>query len=172
MTGIYSLLKTGQFESCRAKGAIAWIKCVSTFLFWDEDNFIKSVRELGTEDIVASFGLTSSLAFFQVDFFSLRNLFLWKTKKISSSGGKGFLLQKKRISFVSERTPLHSPALRLHQNHSLIEIPEKKKELLTIKFGIKKIWILNENSWQWRPQPSSAAWPRAEESFQNLKRPN
>jgi len=42
-------------------------------------------------------------------------------------GGKGFLLQKKWISFVSERTPLQSPALRLHQNHSLIEIPENQK---------------------------------------------
>jgi len=41
--------------------------------------------------------------------------------------GKGFLLQKKWISFVSERTPLQSPALRLHQNHSLIEIPENQR---------------------------------------------
>jgi len=61
----------------------------------DKDNFIKSVRELGTDNILASLGLTSRLAFFKVDLFSVRNLFLWKTKRISSFLGK-------RISFAEE----------------------------------------------------------------------
>ena len=73
----------------------ASIKCLAISFCIDKDNFIKSVRELGTEHILASFGLTSRLAFFQVDLFSVRNLFLWKTKRISSFLGK-------RISFAEE----------------------------------------------------------------------
>jgi len=61
----------------------------------DEDNFIKSV----TENWVLQKRLWPALAslhpLLSSDFFSARNLFLWKTKKISSSRGE-------RISFAEE----------------------------------------------------------------------
>ena len=70
--------------------------------------------------------------------------------------GKGFLLQKKWISFVSERTPLQSPALRLHQNHSLIEIPENQKNYLqpNLEFTWRQI-LTPKKSGFWMKIPGS-----------------
>ena len=91
------------------RGYCFQIKCASKFLFWDEDNFIKSVRELGTEDIVASNGLTSCLAFFQVDFFSVRNLFLWKTKNISSLRERDFFCRRNGFLLWASALPCSLP---------------------------------------------------------------
>ena len=46
-------------------------------------------------------------------------------------------------------------------------IPCKKRIYFRRK---KKNKFLKKSSWQWRPQPPSAARPRAEESLQNLKK--
>ena len=119
----------------------------------DEDNFIKSVRELGTEDIVASIGLTSCLAFFQVDFFSVRNLFLWKTKKISSSRGERISFAEE-MDFFCERAP--SLAVAVSPLGASVKITAslrflKRENYLQPNLGFTckaENWILNENSWQ------------------------
>ena len=110
--------------------------------------------------------------------------FLLSEKSISLENKEDFFLGGKRISFAEEMDffceRAHFLALSRFAPPSKSQPhwdswKEKKFNLgFTWRQMLmqKKLWILNENSWQWRPQPSSAAWPRAEESFQNLKRPN
>ena len=127
--------------------------CVNIFCILDEDNFIKSV----TENWVLQKRLWPALAslhpLLSSDFLSARNLFLWKTKKISSSRGERISFAEEMDFFCERALSLAvpvSPAWRLHQNHSLIEIPEKGKSYFqpNLGFTCNANWILNENSWQ------------------------
>ena len=86
----------------KSPGQKKWLS-IKAFLH-DKDNFIKSVRELGTEDIVPLFGLLTSC----LSLWSHPRWFLLGEKNISlenkveiSVEKRGFPLQEKWISFVA-----------------------------------------------------------------------
>ena len=100
MKGVYSLLKKANFNQVEQKGTIAQINifCI------DEDNFIKSVTENWLLQKRLWPALASLRPLLSSDFFSARNLFLWKTKKISSSRGERISLAEE-MDFFCERAP-------------------------------------------------------------------
>ena len=80
-------------EKSRAK---KWLS-IKAFLH-DKDNFIKSVRELGTEDIVPLFGLLTSC----LSLWSRPRWFLLGEKNISLENKVEISVEKRGISFARE----------------------------------------------------------------------
>ena len=120
----------------------------------------------------------------QDDFFSVRRIFLRRTKLRSPSRKGGISFAREMDFFCSKLCDLLSSlllcasvnitaSLRFLQTFHLKLFSSKEKFFSREKlFSNEKFFfllVMEKTTWQWRPQPSSAAWPRAEESLQNLE---